>query len=104
TGASHTNRAEQLAIRDEDEAVRPTGKARVEATFDQCQTPGRRRAGKPGRGRGDDVRLTQALRQSRRLIRRQHDPNSFPSPPAHRLGESADRGWGQDAVVPPEPV
>ena len=47
---AYADGAEELAIRDEDDAVRTAGEARIQAAVDQRQPAGRRRIGEPAVG------------------------------------------------------
>src|SRR3954447_16783603 len=78
--------AEQLAIRDDRQAVRATLEAAVEAALDEGDRPARRRLADPVDDAHGVARLAEELREPRRLRRREHDASA----PAHPLLDAVD--------------
>ncbi len=76
-GPAHPDRAEQLPVGDQDDAVRPAGEPAVEAPVDERQAARRRGSATPAGGRGHDVRVGQQLREAGRLVGREHHPGTF---------------------------
>ena len=77
-GSPDPDRPEQLAVRDEDDAVRPADEPAVEAAADERDRPGRRRLGDPVDDRDRVTGLAEQLGEPRRLVRGEDDPARRP--------------------------
>ena len=86
---THAHAAEELAVGDEDEAVRAAGEAAVEAALDDGHAAWRQRLAHATDRRGQDVRLGEDLGQARRLVRGEHDAGALRAPATHRVRQAS---------------
>jgi hypothetical protein len=97
------DRPEQLAVRDEDEAVRATLEPAVEAPLDQGHAARRWRL----RGVDDGRRmagLIEQLRETRRLVGGEDDPQPLLLPAGDRTADCRRTARGQNRLAPTEYV
>ena len=98
------DRAEQLPVGDEGEAVRAADEAAVEAPIDERDGARRRRLPHPTDDRDRVAGLAQEVGQPRRLVRGEHDPGAVGTPRVDRLGQPPGPAGRQDRLAPAERV
>ncbi len=103
-GAANADGAEQLAVRDEHEAVGAAGEATVQAAADQRPRAAGRRLGQAIDDAGRQALLVQQVRKARRLVGRQDDTIAFGSPGLHDLGQTSGPSRRQRRLAPAEEI
>ena len=103
-GAPDPDRAEQLAVRDEGEAVGAALEAAVEAPLDQGDGAGRRGLGDAMDDADGVPGLAKQLREPRRLIAGQDDPRLLPDPVLDAVDEAFRPTRRENRLAPAELV
>ena len=99
-----TDRAEQLAVRDEGETIRAADETAVEAAFDERHGAGRGRFLHPRHDRHGMAALAEDVRETRRLVGGEHDPRAVSTPGRDGFDQSSGTAGGQDRLPPPERI
>ena len=103
-GTTDPDRAEELPVGDEGDAVRAADEAAVEAALDQRDGPGRRSRVEPADGGDRPTGLAQQLRQAGGLVGREDDPLAILGPGRDRVGQPAGPQPGDVGLAPAEQV
>ena len=96
--------AEQLAVRDEGQAVGAAGEAAVEAALDERDRARRRRLLDPLDDADRVAGLVEQLGEPRRLVRGEHDPRAVLAPARDRLARCVGATERQRRLAPAEQV
>ena len=102
--STNTDRAEELAVGHEGDAVRTAAEAAVEASTDERDGAGRRRRLDPIDDRHAVAGLVEDLGKPRRLIRREHDPGAILAPRLDGIREATRATQRQRRLAPAEQV
>jgi hypothetical protein len=98
------DRAEELAVGDQDEPVGSAREAAVEASGDERHAAGGCGLVQTVDGCGDDVRLGQDLLEPRRLVGGKDHPGALTAPALDGGADAADRGRRHGRLVPAERI
>ena len=98
------DRAEQFAVGDEGETVRAADEAAVEAALDERDRAGGRRLRHPRDDRNGVAAFAEEVRETRRLVGRQHDPGAVGAPGRDGFNQSTGTAGGQDRLSPSERI
>jgi len=103
-GSADPDRPEELAIRDERDAVRTADEAAIEASLDERDRTRRRRLPHPTDDREVVAGFAEDLGESWRLVRCQDDPGTVRSPAVDGLDQAAGTAGRQDGFAPAEGI
>ncbi len=103
-GPADSDGAEQLAVGDEDQTIRPAGEAAVEAARDERDRGRRRRLGQPVRHGDRMTGFLEHVGEAWRLVAGEDDPSPVLLPGGDGVPEPPGPSERQDRLVPAERI